>query len=113
MKQTIDLYQFRRAFEFQGRADNFSYEGQKLLFDYLEQLEDDTGETIELDIIALCCGYSEDTFAEVASSYSLDVTDYRGEALDGDALRDRVLDYLANNTSVCGTTDTRVVYQSF
>ena len=109
MKQTIDLYQFRRAFEFQGRADNFSYGGQEVLFDYLEQREDDTGETIELDVIALCCGYLEDTPAEVASRYGIDVTDRE----DADAMMNRVLCYLANNTSVCGTTDTHVVYQSF
>ena len=100
MKQTIDLNSFRRAFEVYGRTD-FTYEGLEVLFDYLERLEDDTGETIELGVIALCCEYSEDTLAEVASNCGL--------ALDEDA----VLVYLANNTNVCGTTDTHVVYKSF
>tara|TARA_X000001382_G_C3104701_1_gene157869 strand:+ start:414 stop:719 length:306 start_codon:yes stop_codon:yes gene_type:complete len=39
--------------------NNFSYEGRKALFNYLEQLEEDTGQTIEFDPIALCCEYSE------------------------------------------------------
>jgi hypothetical protein len=32
-----------------GRGDQFSYEGLIALFDYLEMLEDDIGEPIELD----------------------------------------------------------------
>ncbi len=39
--------------------NNFSYEGKRALFDYLEQLEEDTDEKIELDTVALCCEYSE------------------------------------------------------
>jgi len=42
-----------------GREDQFSYEGKKALFEYLEQLSDDCGIEIELDVIALCCEYSE------------------------------------------------------
>ena len=39
--------------------NNFSYEGKKALFDYLEEYEDGTGEKIDFDPIALCCEYSE------------------------------------------------------
>ena len=59
MKQTINVYGFRRAFERTDRKDQFSYEGLKALFEYLEQYEDDTGEEVELDVIALCCDFSE------------------------------------------------------
>ena len=41
------------------RPENFSYDGLKALFDYLEQLEDDIGEELEFDVIGLCCDYSE------------------------------------------------------
>ena len=41
MKQTINLYDFRRAFE-TTRPDNFSYEGLGILFEALEELSDDT-----------------------------------------------------------------------
>jgi hypothetical protein len=47
------------AFQKMGRGDQFSYEGLIALFDYLEILEDDIGEPIELDVISLCCEYSE------------------------------------------------------
>tara|TARA_Y100000310_G_scaffold301220_1_gene337487 strand:- start:995 stop:1291 length:297 start_codon:yes stop_codon:yes gene_type:complete len=59
MKQSINNYQFHRAFERMDRGEQFSYEGLNALFDYLEELEDDTGETVELDVIALCCEYAE------------------------------------------------------
>lgn len=57
--QTVNLHQFRQAFVDMGRKDQFSYTGLELLFDYLENLSDDIGETIELDVIGLCCDYSE------------------------------------------------------
>ena len=38
---------------------NFSYDGLVALFEYLEELEDSTGENIEFDYIAICCDYSE------------------------------------------------------
>ena len=53
--------------------DNFSYEGRKALFDYLEELEDDTGDKIEFDPIGLCCEYSEyDNFKEFQENYNND-----------------------------------------
>jgi len=58
MKQTVTQYDFTEAFR-QTRPENFSYAGLKALFDYLEELETDTGEEIELDVIALCSDYSE------------------------------------------------------
>ena len=73
MKQTIDYYQFKHAFEKYGRENNFSYRGLFVLFDYLEQLEDDIGEEIELDVIALCCEYAEyDSLAEFREDYGED-----------------------------------------
>jgi hypothetical protein len=41
------------------RGEQFSHFGLIALFDYLEMLEDDIGEPIELDVIGLCCDYSE------------------------------------------------------
>jgi hypothetical protein len=58
MYQQINEYDFIRAFE-QVRPDNFSRAGLSALYDYLEQYEEDTGEQIELDVIAICCEYAE------------------------------------------------------
>ena len=58
MKQTINEYQFNDAFQ-KRRPNSFSYEGLTALYDYLEDLEEDTGEEIELDVIGLCCDFTE------------------------------------------------------
>lgn len=73
MKQTINCYQFEQAFITMGRENNFSYVGRKALFDYLEEYEDSTGEEIELDVVALCCEYTEyANVKEFADAYSDD-----------------------------------------
>ena len=110
MKQTINLYDFRQAFVDMDRKTNFSYEGLELLFNHLEALEEDTGEEIELDVVAICCDFSENTPDEIADNYSIDLTD----CADDDEKRDAVIEYLNNNTMVVGETGTgTIVYQVF
>ena len=58
MKDTIEQYQFVDWFQ-KHRPNNFTYEGSKALFGYLEDLEADIGEELEFDPIAFCCEYSE------------------------------------------------------
>ena len=78
MKQTIGFYEFRNAFE-SLRPDNFSYEGLSLLWDYFEQYEEDTGEEIELDVIAICCEYSEDDIGDFIKAYDVEVDEDMSE----------------------------------
>lgn len=59
MKTTINEYQFEQAFVKAGRGEQFSREALKALFEYLQAYEDDGGEEIELDVIALCCEFTE------------------------------------------------------
>ena len=67
MYDTVNFNQFNDWFtRSSSYKDNFSYEGRKALFDYLEEIENDTGEKIKFDPIALCCEYSEyDNFKEL------------------------------------------------
>tara|TARA_R110000751_G_C13395306_1_gene436968 strand:+ start:71 stop:367 length:297 start_codon:yes stop_codon:yes gene_type:complete len=58
MKTTATITDFVNAFE-KLRPSNFSYEGLESLYNYLTDYEQDTGTEIELDVIALCCDYSE------------------------------------------------------
>jgi hypothetical protein len=59
MKQTVYLSDFRDAFRRAGRDNQFSYEGLEALYDWLIACEDGTCEEFELDVIALCCEWSE------------------------------------------------------
>ena len=53
------------------RPDNFSYQGLDVLYEYLTSSEDDE-RTIELDVIALCCEYAEDSNENHIANYDLD-----------------------------------------
>ena len=59
MIDTVTQTEFVDTFVKIGREDNFSYWGRIALFEYFEQLEEDMGEQIEFDPIAICCEYSE------------------------------------------------------
>ena len=59
MYQTINYSQFNDAFTSSIRPDTFSYKGLHALFDWLESYEEDTGEEQELDVIAICCDFTE------------------------------------------------------
>ena len=71
MKTTINEYQFEQAFVKAGRGEQFSREALKALFEYIEEYEDSTGEEIELDVIGLCCEFTEyEDLEEFQSAYS-------------------------------------------
>ena len=59
MKQTINFTDFQRAFTDCSREDNFSYEALQALFNWIEEYEEDIGEEIELDVIEICCEFTE------------------------------------------------------
>jgi hypothetical protein len=101
MKQTIGLSQFTDAFT-AIRPSNFTYEGLEVLFNGLEEFEEDTNEEMELDVIALCCDFSEMTISEIIDSYP-DLFDE--ERLEDDDAYDYVRDVLGNNTWVVGVTE--------
>jgi hypothetical protein len=109
MKMTVTLYDFERAFEQAGRADSFSYSGKEALFEYLEQYEDDCGEQIELDVVALCCEYTEYNSAlEAADGYDFQPDTEQDEEEQEEA----ALEYLRDNTQVI-EFDGGVIVQDF
>ena len=69
MKQTINASAFIDAFHAFKRYDQFGYEALEILFSYLDELERDTGEELELDVIAICCEYAEATPEGIANNY--------------------------------------------
>ena len=70
MKQSVNMYQFERAFKNMDRGEQFSYDGLKALYEYFVEYEEDTGTEVELDVIALCCEYAEyDSLKEFQANY--------------------------------------------
>ena len=98
MHITIDnASQLRDQFHRMGRSEQFSYEALELLYEFLEEVSPEA----ELDVIALCCDFSESTFEEVARAYELE------EGQDP-------INYLTEQTLVVGVTGSgNVVYQQF
>jgi hypothetical protein len=97
MYQNINFSMFCDAFKAYDRTEQFSYEGKKALFEYLEDYEEQTGEKIELDVIALCCDYTEyENLKELQEQYPtiqtikelqdntqyIPITDYKGTEQD-------------------------------
>lgn len=109
MKTTLTFSGFRDAFRAYDRMDNFSYEGAQALFEYLEQYEEDTGEELELDVIALCCEYTEETWREAAETYGLEID----EDEDEEAQKEAVKDYLSANTQLIADTASGFLYANF
>lgn len=99
MKTSINFSQFCDAFRDMNRNENFSYDGKRALYDYLEDYADQTGEEVELGVIALCCEYYESDIEELIQDYSIDVSEAEG---DEDDIAEIVEEYLNENTMVCG-----------
>ena len=102
MKNTVKFSDFVNTFRNHGRENSFSYAGKRALFDYLEELEEDCGIDIELDVVALDCEYCEyENAKEAASEYSS----------ENDDIED-CLEWLHERTQVIAF-DGGVIIQSF
>ena len=58
MKETLNTHQVANAL-FKDENAAWTYAGALALAEYLEQFEDDTGEEMELDVVAIRCDFSE------------------------------------------------------
>lgn len=110
--------QFRDRFEQCGRGNQFSYEALGLLFDYFEEIDPD----YDLDVIAICCEYSEDSAAQIADWYGIDLSECSDGVCTASAYgleqvakaeTDTVRAYLEAHTSVVGVTPSGIVYAQF
>ncbi len=89
MKTTINFYDFERSFSDADRKENFSYAGKRALFNFFEELEECSDQEIELDVIAICCEFSEMNLDEFLEYYDVDE-----DELDS---RDSIQAYLEHN----------------
>lgn len=85
---------FRDQFYKMDRGKQFSYAAMTELYDFI--LEASLGSDIELDVIALCCDFSEDNLEDVLNNYELDS-----------------LEELQNQTWAVMLDDDTVLYQIF
>ena len=109
MKTTVTQHDFTEAMRKQ-RPGNFSYAGQIALFDYFEPVEEDTGEQIELDVIDVCCEYSEVALEDLPNVY-LHLVNYDAEA---DAITiEEWIDLLQAHTQVIQVSDDTLIIAEF
>lgn len=125
MKNTVNFYDFERAFRDHDRYDSFGYEGLKLLFDWLEEYEESTGEEIELDVVAIDCDFYMLSLDEIYEQYIYsescgnkhiyEPSVYEDMAhLDAHDQDNYLLDWLNDQTMVVGqTSDNQFVFQAF
>ncbi len=88
IKEEVTQSYFVKEFK-ELRADNFSNRGLEALYLYLSELSEETGEDIELDIIALCCEYTEyDNEEELIQDYAHIIPTYTDKSNCLDLLRE-------------------------
>jgi hypothetical protein len=79
--------QLMDKFKLYGRYEQFSVEAYECLFNYYDSLE----ETVELDVIDICCSYTEISFDDVIAHYTNDPTKYEDYS---EMLKDAIYKYV-------------------
>lgn len=101
----VQVSDFRQAFADRDRKDQFSYNALGALFDHFEDLDPD----MELDVIAVCCEWSEySTGQEAAVEYGWE----KDEDEDEDDAEEAALAWLQDRTTVL-EFDGGIVLQQF
>jgi hypothetical protein len=62
-------YELFRLFKDHGRENQFSFDGIRTLYNYFNELEESTDEEIKIDIIAICCEFTEYSKSELLTLY--------------------------------------------
>jgi hypothetical protein len=116
MKTSVNYYDFVRAFEQADRAGQFTRAGLCALYNYLGEYEEDCGCEIELDVIALCCDYSEhESLQEWAHEYFSNAWEELGfdcQDCDDDAFDDAIREFINDNGQLI-EFDSGIIVSSF
>lgn len=98
------------------RGDQFGYNGWKSIGEYLDNLSEDIGEDIEIDIVGICCEYSmsEDVndWWDEYGVYS-DIDSEEWEEMDDEEKLEAIENYLQENTSVVVCEENLIIWQAF
>lgn len=98
------------------RGDNFGYKGWNAIGDYLENLSDDLGEDVEVDIVGICCEYSmSEDVSEWWEEYGVysDIDSDEWEEMDDEEKLEAIENYLQDNTSVVTCQENLIIWQAF
>lgn len=94
MKESVHADRFVTRFDEINRSNNFSVSARYALFEYFEQIEEDMGEEMEFDPIAICCEFAEyESVLSFADEYFEDIQQAASElgleiAMSGDEFED-------------------------
>jgi hypothetical protein len=98
MKITVTESMFCEQFK-RVRPDNFSRAALEALFAHFDEMEREQGEELELDVIAICCDWTEyDSALEAAESYGFEAD--KSEDERADTSDRKALEFLRDNTWV-------------
>ena len=82
MIEEVSFNSFYDSFRGQYK-NNFSYEGLRVLYDYLEEYEEEIGQKISFDVVAIACDYTEyEDINEYLNNYSNTHDDFLKEKED-------------------------------
>ena len=117
MHITVTSDMFADAFRRMGRDDQFSRDALEALFNYLEEYEQDTGDDLELDVIGLCCDFTEyESAITAAEDYGftseLEADDYNSQEDFEEAKESEAREWLEDRTIVIDF-DSGLIIQNF
>ena len=108
MKDTLSTNQVADRL-FDDKNAGWTYDGARALAEYLDQIEEDTGEEMELDVVAIRCDFSEYASAlECVADYNADID----ENADEEEKEKQALQWLEEQTQVI-TFDNGIIIQQF
>lgn len=83
-----------------GEGKNFSYEGLRFLYEYLDELSEGMNEPMKLDVIGLCCDFTEyENLEEYLKDYS-NQHDLKQEEETEEEFKERIEEEIQENTSL-------------
>lgn len=90
---------YKRVINSKWEGGNFSYKGLRALFEYLDEAYDEEN-PLKLDVVSLCCDFSEyKDIEEYLNDYS-NQHEERGTEEDEDGFKSRIEEEISNKTTL-------------
>ena len=112
-----NAYQLERLFREYGRENHFSYGGFDALYNHLDEFSNEIGEPFEVDVIGLCCDFTEYSgWEELYNNYSYSYNNKKEGWEDTD--RESFMEWVNERTTVIEVTNYKndivgVIIQNF